>query len=92
MASQRNHSEVVALLLGKGAQVDLSGKEDSTPLLISAIKGHAAVARLLLQAGADPLHRNNNGHTPLDAATAMSHTEVLALLLARIAELARARP
>ena len=82
------HLEVVALLLGKGAQVDLPTKQGWTPLGISAEKGHAAVARLLLQYGADPLHRTNNGDTPLSAATPKNHADVGALLRARIAELA----
>jgi len=61
-AAGSSHPEVVALLLGRGADVSATGKMGGTAL-------HAAEdpesVRLLLAAGADPIARTNKGATPL---------------------------
>jgi ankyrin repeat protein len=41
-------------LLEAGAEVDIRGEEDCTPLHEAIMQGHAEVARLLLSRGADP--------------------------------------
>ena len=72
----------MALLLEKGAEVDLPDNHGGTPLSVSALIGNVACVRLLLEAGADPLQGFS-----LEVAIMQNNTDVAALLQARIAEM-----
>lgn len=58
-------TEVIALLLARGAALDAPSPNGSTPLMMAAGYGSLDGARLLLQRGADARRRNGQG---LDAA------------------------
>lgn len=57
------------LLLSRGATVDASAQDQSTPLSFAAEKGHLAIAKLLVDAGAKLESKNDpeekGGATPL---------------------------
>ena len=76
------HDAIVQMLLQRGATVDLTNKDQRSPLGIACAKGHAAVVSLLLGAGANVSHVDKWGDTPLAEATSNGHDSVAALLRA----------
>lgn len=67
-AADRGHSDVVRLLLARGATVDCRDAEGQTPLHYAASCGHVEAARALLEAGADPAAGDGDGVTPAEGA------------------------
>lgn len=82
VGASSGHEAVVALALERGkADVGRAyGKNESTPLHMSARLGHAGVVRLLLEAKADPLAVRPDGYTPLMMSAASGSAEVFDLL------------
>ena len=81
LATDKNHYNSVALLLSRGANVNLQTSSGITALLIAAQKGHEAIAALLLDNGADPDLQTNTGIFPLVAAARFHQPGCVALLL-----------
>lgn len=67
-AALMGHTEVVALLLERGADVNAQNRDGATPLHSAAFLGRAETVKLLLEKGADPKLRNNTGSTAIDGA------------------------
>ena len=69
-AARQGHTEAVAALLDRGADVNQAGGGDGTsPLLIATINGQFNAALLLLERDADPnIESSLNGASPLFAA------------------------
>ncbi len=68
-ATWKGHTEVVAFLLERGADVNAVNNNDhwgTTPLHAAAHANQRAIAELLIANGADINARNLNGRTPLD--------------------------
>lgn len=68
-ATWKGHHEVVAFLLGAGADVNLHNNNEhwgTTPLHAAAHANHASIAQLLIDNGADVNARDKDGRTPLD--------------------------
>ena len=83
-AAWKGQSEVVALLIQKGASVKAVNSESgATPLHEAAAKGHADVAELLIAHGAEPSVKDKNGATPLDRALQYRHAKTVAVFLDR---------
>ena len=83
-AALSGHSEIVQLLLDKGAGIEAKDDESSSTALYHAASwGRREVAALLIEKGANVNARNKAGHTPLHAALANEHKEIAALLKAR---------
>jgi hypothetical protein len=68
-AAREGHVESARALLDSGADVDqVSGGDQTSPLLIAALNGQFDVALLLIERGADPdLAASTDGATPLFA-------------------------
>jgi ankyrin repeat protein len=76
------HTAVIAVLLGKGADVQAINDEGNSPLHLAARRGAPEIAELLLRHGADPLAKNEWDETPLMLAAEEGHLWVVARLLA----------
>ena len=78
-AATKGHTEIAALLLDRGADVNAQYK-GGFALYTAAVKGHTEIAALLLNRGADVNAKTNTGETSLHVAACEGHTEMAALL------------
>jgi ankyrin repeat protein len=78
-------AELVALLVGRGADLESKSKLGDTALTLAAKNGHREVVALLLDTGADSEATCSLGRTPLIYAALSGHREVVALLVERAA-------
>jgi ankyrin repeat protein len=83
-ASERGHTNIVELLIEKGADVNqMCACTGATPLYIAALNGHADVVKMLIANMAVVDHKcTGGGLTPLYTAARNGHTEVVEVLLA----------
>ena len=61
-------TNVMILLIEKGAKLELKGKTGETPLHVAAQEGCVEAVALLVSKGANINARDNEGHTPLKRA------------------------
>src|SRR6056300_1340121 len=88
IASYRGHTEVVKLLLAKGADANKADKNGRTPLWNASDRGHVKVVKVLLGArGIDVNKVDNYGQTPLIIASYEGHMDIVKLLLAKGADI-----
>ncbi len=80
LAAENCHTNVVVLLLDKGAKIGVQGSDNETPLHLAAQEGCADVVAILLARGADINARDKQGRTPLDRAQQWHQTNVVTLL------------
>ena len=82
MASTNGRTEVVKLLLDKGAEVNLKNNYGITALFMASANGHTEIVKLLLDKGAEVNVKNtDDGVTALFMASANGHTGIVKLLL-----------
>ena len=87
LAAERNHWEVVKLLIEAGANPNCRRLDGSTPLYSAAYRGHMATIKVLVRAKADPLltARSSNlprmTFVPLDVAAQNGHLEIVHKLI-----------
>ena len=67
-AAFSGHTEIVELLLDRGADIDAGGTRDKTALSWAVESGRAETTALLLERGAGINVRDRDGSTPLDIA------------------------
>ena len=67
-AALMGHTEIVALLLEHGADVNARSRDGGTALHAAAFLGRAEIVELLLDKGADTAIRNNMGGTAIEGA------------------------
>ena len=79
-ASATGQVGMVAMLLGRGAKVNLQDDEGSTALHAAAYIGHVRIVQLLVRSQAVLDVCDADGETALDWATERGHTEVVELL------------
>ena len=80
-ASKKGHSEIVKLLLEKGANVNAQDNDIGyTVLHRASMAGHLEVAKLLLDKGANINAQDIFSETALHLATVSGHLEVVKLL------------
>ena len=80
--NHRNHrrTEVVKLLLERGAQVDLQDNNGQSPLMWASNMGQTEVVKLLLERGAQVDLRDNNGDSAPMLAFQSGHIETVKFL------------
>ncbi|KAA0186583.1 hypothetical protein HAZT_HAZT004245 [Hyalella azteca] len=81
VSSQCGHSDVVELLLARGADPNTAMRDRATALFVAAQNGHTAVVRSLLRGGARIDARRADGATSLWIAAQMGHAQVVRELL-----------
>lgn len=82
--------EIVQLLLGAGAKVDMADASGVTPLMMASAAGHAEVGGLLITRCANIDQASNTGYTPLLFAAQEGQKATLRMLLSRGAVVDRA--
>jgi ankyrin repeat protein len=82
LVSQHGFTDVVRLLIERGAKVNPGNKRHDEPLYAAAKNGHAEIVDLLLAAGADVNSTNEYGHTPLMAAAIAGNEPIMRTLVA----------
>ncbi|RNE98605.1 ankyrin [Trypanosoma rangeli] len=81
-------TRTVEQLLSLGAEVDMKGFDDETPLYIACFNGKIKVVLLLLENGADVNAKNGrDDETPLHVAARIGNCALIALLVERGANL-----
>ncbi|KAI4775543.1 hypothetical protein E4T52_09513 [Aureobasidium sp. EXF-3400] len=80
-AAQTRHTEVLRMLLARGASATARDRSGNTPLHMAAKCGHDQNARLLLNSGADVAEEDGHGCTALSIAAKKGHTEMVKMLL-----------
>jgi ankyrin repeat protein len=80
LAAENCHTNVLMLLLDKGADVNVTAKDKSTPLHLAAQEGCTDVVTALLMRGAKINARDNQNRTPLGRAE-LWHRDSLVQLL-----------
>ncbi|HKQ73922.1 MAG TPA: ankyrin repeat domain-containing protein [Blastocatellia bacterium] len=88
-AALAGNTEVIKLLLGKGADVNARDNGAGAALILASAMGDPATVKLLLEKGAEVNVRNELGYTALMCATAAetNDPELIKALLARRAEI-----
>jgi hypothetical protein len=81
LASREGHVDVVRVLLGRGADVNVQNKDKSTPLHLASGVGRGEVVRVLLEHGADSDVEDRNNFTPIGSAIYGGHLEILRIYL-----------
>jgi ankyrin repeat protein len=86
VAVMNGHADVVALLLKRGANINIVDKWGDTPLNTALLHNKKNVIGLLITSGADVRHAGTWGHTPLHQAAINGDAETTKLLLDRGAD------
>ena len=81
VAAMNGHTDVVALLLSRGANINIVDKSGDTPLNTALLHNKKAVIELLVANGADVRHAGTWGHTPLHNAAINGDADTARLLL-----------
>ncbi|HEY5590139.1 MAG TPA: SUMF1/EgtB/PvdO family nonheme iron enzyme [Paludibacter sp.] len=86
-ASEEGNTELIKILLDKGAKVDLKDSYGTTALFMASQKGHTDAVKILLDKGATVDLPTSKGTTPLIIASSQGNIEVVKLLLSNGAKI-----
>ncbi|KAJ7456174.1 hypothetical protein FB451DRAFT_1512596 [Mycena latifolia] len=86
VASHYGHTEIVGILLEKGANINAAGGGYESSLQAAAAGGHTEIVGLLLEKGADVNAAGGRYGSSLQAAAAEGHTDIVGILLERGAD------
>lgn len=78
-AAEKGHTEIVRLLIARGAWLEAQCCDSPTPLGFAAREGHVEIVQLLLDAGADPSGSGGDG-TALEVARKAKHEKIVQML------------
>ncbi|KAH7143367.1 hypothetical protein DER46DRAFT_456391, partial [Fusarium sp. MPI-SDFR-AT-0072] len=85
---RNGHSEVVKMLLEKGADTAATTNDGRTPLFVASSNGRNKVVKMLLEKGADTAATTNDGWTSLLEAASNGRSKVVKMLLEKGADTA----
>lgn len=77
----KRNINMVALLLGAGADTEIKNSNGRTALHWAAVTGQTEIAELLLDRNADLTHQENDGNTPLHFAGRSANEKMIETLL-----------
>lgn len=80
-AAFKGHTDVVKLLLDKGANIEVKNSDGNTALLLAAWEGHTETAKLLIDRQANIHTKNNIEKTALHLAAATNQASTIQLLI-----------
>src|SRR3990167_4753558 len=83
VAAVSGHTDIVRLLLDRGANINHDNNLGATALIVAAENGHTDTVILLLDKGADINHATDYGSTVLVYAARSGLTDIVQLLLGR---------
>ena len=83
IAAAHDRNDIVEMLLGYGADLNLRSDGGWTPLHNAAEKGSEKIVRILLESGAEINAKLLNGMSPLHLAAQGGHSDVVRCLLER---------
>uniref|UniRef100_A0A2P2HZ68 Protein fem-1 homolog C-like n=2 Tax=Hirondellea gigas TaxID=1518452 RepID=A0A2P2HZ68_9CRUS len=89
VAAAAGHLDIVAFLLGRGANVNATTKSNSTPLRAACYDGHLAIVKFLVEHNADIEVANRHGHTCLMIACYKGHYDIASYLVSLMADVNR---
>ncbi|XP_071146102.1 uncharacterized protein [Mytilus edulis] len=81
VAAQKGWTEIVKLLLNKGADFNKSSNDGLSPVMCAVIHKRTEIVRMLLQVGADYDKCTKDGWSPLMCACKDGHKEIVGMLL-----------
>ncbi|KAF3819294.1 hypothetical protein GH733_013444, partial [Mirounga leonina] len=79
-AARDGHPQVVALLVARGAEVNIQDENGYTALTWAARQGHKNVVLKLLELGANKMLQTKDGKTPSEIAKRNKHLEIFNFL------------
>jgi ankyrin repeat protein len=85
-AALKGHTEIVKILLGKGAEVNFADKDSQTALNKAAYRGHTEIVKMFLKNGAEVNFADKDSQTALNKAAYRGHTEIVKMFLKNGAE------
>jgi hypothetical protein len=91
-AREQEAPELASYLIASGADVNATGQDGVTPLMLAAARGHAETVKILLDARPDLEARSAAGKSAIELAAAANRTEVVSLLRLAGARLALPPP
>ncbi len=71
--SKWTHSDVVKVLIEKGAQVNMQNNDGLSTLMLASLCGCSNVVKILIEKGAQVNMQNNDGWSALMAASQNGH-------------------
>lgn len=80
-ASSLGKTELIALLLDKGADINAKAKDGSTPLHLAVKRSHPAAVKLLFARGANPSAKDQEGNAPVHIAAELFVPDMLKVLV-----------
>ncbi|XP_014205049.1 protein TANC2 [Copidosoma floridanum] len=83
LAASEGHTNLIVLLLDKGAMLEGTDKEGLTALAWACVRGRLSAAQCLIDRGADVNTCDKTGRTPLDLAAFQGNPKLVQLLLER---------
>ena len=89
-AAMGGHSDIIEMLLQRGARIDILNKKGSTPLILASWKGRVETVKLLLNNGASPNVANRGKMTPLKWGVALGRADIVDILVEAGAEVTNA--
>ncbi|XP_052087578.1 ankyrin repeat domain-containing protein 50-like [Mytilus californianus] len=81
IAAIQGYSDIVSCLVQNGADVDITGYSNMTPLFQASYGGFIEIVKILVESGADVNLCDNHNESPLCVASKEGHSDVVSYLI-----------